>query len=168
MRHASWRSPRIWRVSRWDIGWSAAIAVWAEVYCHLRLLDRAGALYELLACYSGQFAVSAVVPARARDTIAYAGRSRRVVVLGRRAPALSLAAVMYGSSDARSSMAIQACGCPHRHPARSGQSESLLPISRSCGSRAGSDPSSPESDYEPDEPLSGARARSARAYSRSK
>jgi hypothetical protein len=45
----------------WDMGWSAAMAVWAEVYCHLPLLDRAGALSELLASYSDQFAVSASV-----------------------------------------------------------------------------------------------------------
>src|SRR5665811_1500498 len=38
------------------------------------------------------------------------------------------------SSDAPASMAIQACGCPHRHPARSGQSESLLSISDAADS----------------------------------
>jgi len=41
---------------RWDDTWSIAMVVWAEVCSRLRVLDRAGELYELLAPFSSQLA----------------------------------------------------------------------------------------------------------------
>jgi tetratricopeptide (TPR) repeat protein len=43
---------------RWDDTWSTAMVLWAEVCSRLRVLDRAGELYELLAPFSGQLASS--------------------------------------------------------------------------------------------------------------
>ncbi len=43
----------------WDLSWSAAMLLWADVCSRLRVPDRAGELYELLAPFSGQLMVAA-------------------------------------------------------------------------------------------------------------
>ena len=43
----------------WDLSWSAAMLLWADACSRLRVLDRAGELYELLAPFSGQLVVAA-------------------------------------------------------------------------------------------------------------
>ena len=40
----------------WDMVWSMAMLLWADACSRLRILDRAGELYELLAPFSGQLA----------------------------------------------------------------------------------------------------------------
>jgi hypothetical protein len=56
----------------------------------------------------------------ASETPAYSAHCESVGADARQCSRSSLAAITYGSSDAPASMAIQACGCPHRRPARSG------------------------------------------------
>ena len=41
----------------WNVVWSVALLIWADVYARLRALDRVGEMYELLEPFSGQIVV---------------------------------------------------------------------------------------------------------------
>jgi hypothetical protein len=53
----------------WENAWSTAMIIWAIVFSRLRLVERAGELYELLAPFSGQLAAA---PGTVFGTVAWA------------------------------------------------------------------------------------------------